>query len=96
MHSPDLSAITIVQDLEDGLEFHASYVNEFGTGHVTIVSNAEDGMVDFIINQLVNHEVVEEAIVSLTLPPEAAGAIIRALSAGMAVAAQQKKIKKYN
>ena len=91
-----MSAITIVQDLEDGIEFHASYVNELGTGHVTIVSNAEDGMVDFVINQLVNHEVVEEAIVSLTLPPEAAGAIIRALSAGISVATQQQRLRKYN
>lgn len=85
-----------MQDLEDGIEFHASYVNEHGNGHVTIVSNVENGMVDFVINQLVDHEVVEEAIVSLTLPPDAAGAIIRALAAGIAVAQQDLRIKKYN
>lgn len=96
MPSHDISAITIVQDFETGIEFHASYVNSHGNGHVTIVSNAEDGYVDLVINQMIDNELAPEAMVSLTLPPEAAQAIIRALTAGMAVAAQVRRRTQYN
>lgn len=88
------AAITILQDLDGSLEFQATYVNEHGTGHTTIVSNPENGVVDIVMTQTVGHEV--DGVVSLSLPPEAAAALIRALSAGLSVALQDMREKKYN
>lgn len=90
------ASITILQDLDGSLEFHADYLNEHGTGHTTIVSNPENGMVDIVISQVVGHEVAECATVSLSLPPEAAAALLRALSAGLNVALQERRTRKYN
>lgn len=88
------AAITILQDLEGNLEFHATYANEHGTGHTTIVSNPEKGMVDIVMTQLVAYEVA--CSVSLSLPPEAAAALVRALNGGLSVALQQARLSKYN
>lgn len=88
------AAITILQDTDGSLEFHATYANEHGTGHTTIVSNPENGMVDIVLTQLVGYEV--DGVVSLSLPPEAAAALVRALSAGLSVALQDQRNKKYN
>lgn len=90
------AAITIMQDLDGNLEFHASYLNDHGTGHTTIVSNPENGMVDIVMTQMVAHEAAECAAVSLSLPPEAVAALIRAISGGLSVAVQQARIRKYN
>lgn len=90
------AAITIMQDLDGSLEFHASYSNEHGTGHTTIVSNPESGMVDIVMTQMVAHEPAECATVSLSLPPEAVAALMRALSGGLNVALQQARLTKYN
>jgi hypothetical protein len=90
------AAITIVQDLEGNLEFHASYVNDHGTGHTTIVSNPENGMVDIVMTQLIAHEAAECAMVSLSLPTEAVAALMRALNGGLSIALQQARFSKYN
>lgn len=90
------AAITIMQDLEGNLEFHATYANEHGTGHTTIVSNPEKGMVDIVMTQLVAHEPAECATVSLSLPPEALATLMRALNGGLSVALQQARLSKYN
>lgn len=88
------ASITILQDEEGNLEFHATYANEFGTGHTTVVSNAESGRVDIVLTQLVGYEV--DGNVSLSLPPEAAAALVRALTGGINVALQAQRLKKYN
>ena len=91
---PGEAAITILQDIDGSLEFHATYANEHGTGHTTIVSNPESGRVDIVLTQLVGYEI--DGQVSLSLPPEAAAALVRALSAGLSVALQEKRRTKYN
>lgn len=88
------AAITIMQDDEGNLEFHASYTNDHGTGHTTVVSNAESGRVDIVLTQLVGYEV--DCNVSLSLPPEAAAALVRALTGGINVALQAQRLKKCN
>ena len=90
------AAITILQDLEGNLEFQASYVNDHGTGHTTIVSNPESGMVDIVMTQMVSHEAAECAQVSISLPPEAVAALMRALNGGLNVALQEQRLRKYN
>lgn len=80
--------------MEGGLEFHASYLNDNGTGHTTIVSNPNDTMVDIVITQFVCNEVACE--VSLCLPVEAAAALGRAMGAGISVALQNRRATKYN
>lgn len=90
------AAITIMQDLDGNLEFHASYVNDHGTGHTTIVSNPDNGMVDIVMTQIVAHEPAECATVSLSLHPEAVAALMRALNGGLSVALQQARFSKYN
>lgn len=92
---PDAN-IDIVQDFEFGLEFHASYVNEQGTGHATLVSNPQNGMVDIIFTQVVDNEIIEESEVSLSLPPAAVAALLRALNLGLNVALHQRRNSKYN
>ena len=92
---PDAN-INIVQDYEYGLEFHATHVNERGTGHTTVVSNPQTGMVDIVITQVVDGDIVEESEVSLSLPPAAVGALLRALNMGLNVALHQHCNRKYN
>ena len=88
------AVITILQDADGNLEFHATYANDHGTGHTTVVSNPENGMVDIVLTQLVGYEV--DGTVSLSLPPEAAAALVRALTGGLNVALQQSRLRKYN
>ena len=90
------AALTIVQDLEGGIELHATYLNDHGTGHTTIVSNPEKGMVDIVMTQMVAYEPAECATVSLSLPTEAVAALVRALTGGLSVALQDKRLTKYN
>jgi hypothetical protein len=92
---PDAN-INIVQDYEHGLEFHATYVNEHGTGHATLVSNPQKGMVDIVFTQVVDGDIVEESEVSISLPPAAVGALLRALNLGLNVALHQQRTRKYN
>jgi hypothetical protein len=94
MPSPEQCPITIVQDLDGGLEFHATYLNDLRTGHTTIVSNPGDATVDVVFSQIISDEAA--CAVSLSLPPEAVASLIRALSAGLSVALQERRVHKYN
>lgn len=95
-HDDSDARIDIVQDYECGLEFHANYVNNRGVGHCTVVSNPQNGMVDIVFTQVVEGEAVEDAEVSLSLPPAAVAALLRALNLGLNVALHQQRISKYN
>lgn len=88
------AAITILQDIDGSLEFRAEYLNEHGTGHITTVSTPQGDMVDIVITQVVAFE--SDVEIGLALTPEAAAALIRALSAGLGVALQEKRLSKYN
>lgn len=95
-HDDADARIDIVQDFEFGLEFHANYVNERGVGHCTAVSNPQNGMVDIVFTQVVDGETLEEAEVSVSLPPAAVAALLRALNLGLNVALHQQRTSKYN
>ena len=86
----------VIQNEEGDIEFHASYRNTHGTGYDLEVSNPVPGMVDILITQVVGHEVPDEPSVSLSLPPEAAAALMRALSGGVHAAYLVQKQKGYN
>ena len=88
------AAITILQDIDGSLEFRAEYLNEHGTGHITTVSNPQSGLVDIVMTQVVGHE--GDVEVSLSLPPEAVAALVRALNGGLSLALQEKRLTKYN
>jgi len=81
---------------EGDLEYTVSYRNDHGTGFDLAVSNPVDGFVDIIIIQVVGHEVPEEPSVTLSIPHEAALAMMRAMGYGTHVAATVNRLKSYN
>lgn len=96
LNETDNAYLTILQDADGSLEFQASYRNAHGTGYDLFVSAHSDQLVDILMFQAVCDELPEEPSISLSLPTEAAAAMLRALHGGMNLALQAKVRKQFN